>query len=266
VRERLWAAARIPAALHALRAAFAAGGGVHPPRAAACSLVRSTGPRRRFAVARVDLAALRAAAHRHGGTVNDALLARSPGRCGTSCHAAGRPSTFLRVSVLVAARTRASSETLGNAVAPLLVDVLAGVDPTMRLARTAGVVRAARAAQAARPGAGGPRWSRRCSAPPPRSACSTGTWPTRSGCTPPQQRAGTGGTARHRESTDHVDHPDRGQRGRQRHVTATALSYAGTLTVTLIVDPDRVPDLPALATALQTELDALATTPLTRLP
>src|SRR5918995_1462473 len=38
-------------------------------------------------------------------------------------------------------------------------------------------------------------------------------------------------------------------------VTALALSYASTLTVTLIVDPDRVPDLDLLTTALQCELD-----------
>jgi hypothetical protein len=44
-------------------------------------------------------------------------------------------------------------------------------------------------------------------------------------------------------------------------VTFVALSYAGTLTVTIIADPDRVPDLAVLTAALQTELDALTTTP-----
>lgn len=37
-----------------------------------------------------------------------------------------------------------------------------------------------------------------------------------------------------------------------------ALSYAGTLTVTVIVDPDSVPDPRELAAALQAELDELA--------
>jgi diacylglycerol O-acyltransferase / wax synthase len=37
-----------------------------------------------------------------------------------------------------------------------------------------------------------------------------------------------------------------------------ALSYAGTLTVTVVADPDRVPDLPTLTAALQSELDRLA--------
>jgi diacylglycerol O-acyltransferase / wax synthase len=44
-------------------------------------------------------------------------------------------------------------------------------------------------------------------------------------------------------------------------VTFVALSYADTLTVTIIADPDRVPDLPVLTAALQTELDALTTPP-----
>ena len=43
-------------------------------------------------------------------------------------------------------------------------------------------------------------------------------------------------------------------------VAFAALSYAGMLTVAVIVDPDRAPDLSALTTALQTELDSLGVT------
>ena len=39
-------------------------------------------------------------------------------------------------------------------------------------------------------------------------------------------------------------------------VSFAALSYAGTLTITILVDPDRWPDLSALAQDLQAELDA----------
>jgi hypothetical protein len=35
------------------------------------------------------------------------------------------------------------------------------------------------------------------------------------------------------------------------------LSYAGTLTITVVADPNHTPDLPALASALQDELDVL---------
>jgi hypothetical protein len=44
-------------------------------------------------------------------------------------------------------------------------------------------------------------------------------------------------------------------------VSFLALSYAGTLTVTVIADRDAVPDLPAIAAALQAELDALIAEP-----
>ena len=40
-------------------------------------------------------------------------------------------------------------------------------------------------------------------------------------------------------------------------VNFVALSYAGSLTVTIVAEPDLVPDLPELASLLQAELDAL---------
>jgi hypothetical protein len=40
-------------------------------------------------------------------------------------------------------------------------------------------------------------------------------------------------------------------------VTVLALSYAGVLTVTLVADPDRAPDLDLLARSLQAELDGM---------
>jgi hypothetical protein len=40
-------------------------------------------------------------------------------------------------------------------------------------------------------------------------------------------------------------------------VAFAILSYAGTLTVTVIVDPDAVPDVGVLATALRAELESL---------
>jgi len=43
-----------------------------------------------------------------------------------------------------------------------------------------------------------------------------------------------------------------------------ALSYAGVLTVTLIADPDAVPELSDLAALLQAELDALVGEPAAR--
>ena len=44
-------------------------------------------------------------------------------------------------------------------------------------------------------------------------------------------------------------------------VSFDVLSYAGTLAITVIADPDTVPDLPDLAIALGTELNAMTGTP-----
>lgn len=45
-------------------------------------------------------------------------------------------------------------------------------------------------------------------------------------------------------------------------VAFAALSYAGVLNVTIVADPERCPDLPLLAEALQRDLDVLAGTDL----
>lgn len=47
-------------------------------------------------------------------------------------------------------------------------------------------------------------------------------------------------------------------------VSFLVLSYAGTVTITAIVDPDRVPDLPILTAALRAEFAALTVSPATR--
>jgi diacylglycerol O-acyltransferase / wax synthase len=72
--SRLAALRRIARSWHLLRESMGAGGGLRPPRAAPCSLNQPTGPRRQLAVVRADLSAVRAAAHQHGATINDALL------------------------------------------------------------------------------------------------------------------------------------------------------------------------------------------------
>lgn len=46
--------------------------------------------------------------------------------------------------------------------------------------------------------------------------------------------------------------------GMYGNVTFAAISYAGRLAVTVLCDPDRVPDRELLARALQAELDALS--------
>jgi len=83
----------------------------------ACSILHPTGPRRRFAAVHADLAALRAAAHRHGGTVNDLLLTAVAGAPHTLLERRGEPVGVLRVAVMVAGRGAAPADAPGNQVA-----------------------------------------------------------------------------------------------------------------------------------------------------
>src|SRR4029450_1073403 len=62
--RRLHAFRQAPNAGRALWSAMTAAGGLAPPSAIACSLLRRTGPGRRIVVVHADRAAVRAAAHR----------------------------------------------------------------------------------------------------------------------------------------------------------------------------------------------------------
>ena len=229
---------------------------MHPPRAEPCSLLGRRGPRNRFAVVRTDLDRLRAAAHGAGGTVNDALLAAISGALHSVLAGRGESLPTLVFAVMVTARRTATAEQLGNVATPLLVDVPAEGDVTERLRRIAGTVRAARAT-AAGPSmldalgplfrvlaaAGLYRWymnrQRRF-----HTLVSNVPGPAR-----PLAFSGAAFS-----SIVPVDVGD----VRDVRLTFLALSYGGTLTVTVIADPDALPELPGLAAALGTELDALS--------
>jgi diacylglycerol O-acyltransferase len=210
-----------------------------------------------FAVARADLEALRAAAHRHGGTVNDVLLTAVAGALHTLLARRGEPIEAFRIAVMIARRA-ASANALGNQVAPLLVGVPGAGAATARFTRIAGTVRAERTSTNGRPPA----------VPQPllRVLAGAGLY-----------RLYMNHQRRLHTLVSNVHGPDRplafadapiaaiipvsvAEAGNLT-VTFVALSYTGTLTVTIIADPDRVPDLPVLTAALQTELHALTTPP-----
>jgi len=251
-RGRLRALARTRVAWRELRTSMSAGGGLAPPRATRCSLLRPTGPRRRVAVVHADLAAVRAAAHRNGGTVNDALLVAVGGALRRVLVARGEPVDALAVAVPVAGRRAATAAGLGNQVAPMVVTVRLTGDPAQRLRQVDAAVRERRAA---------------ATGPPPIAVLG------------PLFRvlAALGGyrwymTHQHRLHTlvSYVRGPDRpisiagapvtdvvpvvlGPAGNLT-VNFIAVSYAGTLTVTVVADPDHFPELPALADGLRAEL------------
>src|SRR5664279_1828408 len=87
-RSRLRTVGRLPAGMVRLRAAVRELGGSHGTRAQRCSLNRPIGMGRSLGVARVDLAAVRAAAHAQGGTANDVILTAVTGALRNG---AGRP-------------------------------------------------------------------------------------------------------------------------------------------------------------------------------
>jgi diacylglycerol O-acyltransferase / wax synthase len=255
-RSRLHALSRLRAVGREPRRSMAAAGGVLPPRAAPCSLLAPTGPCRRFAAARADLAALRRVAHARGASVNDVLLAALSGAVHTLLAGRGERVDELRIAVMVAARRGASAEVPGNRVAPLLVTVPAAGPAADRLEQIAGVVRAARASAAAQPpiamvqplfrliaGAG---LYRRYMNHQRRLHLLVSNVPG------PREPVALGGAAVAAAVPLSV-----GEAGNLT-VTVLALSYAGALAVTLIADPDHVPDLDLLVRALQAELDGYA--------
>ncbi len=112
------------------------------------------GPRRRSALVRADLAAAREVAHRHGGTVNDVVLAAVAG--GARQLLAGRGElagvTELVVSVAASVRTPgdpAGGNRTGVRVVAVPVDE---PDPVARLRRIAATTAARRGLPPYRPG------------------------------------------------------------------------------------------------------------------
>ena len=187
------------------------------------------------------------------------LLTAVGGALHTLLEARGEHVEAFRIAVMVAGAKEASADTPGNQAVPLVVDVPGTGTPAERLERMAGAVRAGRASTT----------GRSPTAVPPtllRFLAATGLY-----------RLYLRHQHRLHTLVSNVHGPDRPLTLAGAPVTAiipvgiaeagnltvnfVALSYAGTFTVTISADPDRVPDLPVLAAALQAELDALAAAP-----
>jgi WS/DGAT/MGAT family acyltransferase len=221
------------------------------------SLNSRTGSRRRAVVARVDLAAVRDTAHRCGATVNDVVLASVAGALRELVLRRGEAVPVMVASVPVARRTTASPEDLGNAVGGMAVPLSAEADRERRLRTTTERTSVRKAGSGAAFGA--------VVAPAFRLAAALGlvepyirrqrTVTTFVSDLVGPARPVTIGGAPVAEvlPLSHLT----------GNVTTTfaALSYAGTLVVTVTADPDACPDLDVLGHLLQTELDAYARRP-----
>jgi diacylglycerol O-acyltransferase len=254
-RGRVTAVRHLPRTWRLLRESMTAGGGLAAPHAAACSLLRPTGQRHAVVAVHADLRRLRAAAHAHGGTVNAALVAAVTGALHRLLTARGEPIERLALAMPVAGRPAAAADRLGNQVSPLLIDVAVTGEAGERIARIAAAVRARRdlAAGPSALGLFGPVF---------RAVAALGGyhWYLNR-----QQRLHT--------LVSYVRGPDQPGRfagatvdavvpisiGESGNITVSfvAMSYAETLTVTAVADPDHCPDLGLLSRALRAELDAL---------
>jgi WS/DGAT/MGAT family acyltransferase len=269
-RDAWWARAgavgRLPGSWRLLRRTMSAGGGLRPVKAAGCSLNQRTGTRRAVVVVAVDRARLRDAVHRAAATTNDAVLVAVTGALGHVLRRRGESVDPLVVTVPVSGRSPVPGEArdagagsadgqLGNLVSPLLVDVPTAGPVGERLAWVGATVRASKSAAIG---------------PPPIAVLG---WLFR-----PLARVGGFRfymNHQHRFHTlvSHVRGPEHpvtfgghavrsaiplavGESGNQT-VYFEVLSYADTLTVTAIADPDHFGELDQLADQLRSHLEQI---------
>jgi len=244
---------------HLLRESMSAGGGLRPPPAAPCSLNQRTGTRGRLTVIRADLAAVRAAAHRNGATVNDAVLVAVAGALHRVLLARGESVGTLEVAVPVSGRSQGHGPALGNMVSPMLVSVPAAGAMPDRLGQVAAQVRAHKAAATGPPPIALLGWLFR-----PVAALGGYQWYM---------------NHQHRFHTlvSHVRGPADPVTFGGASVTAAipvgvgpggnvpvyfeVLSYAGTLALAAVTDPDHFPEADVLADALRAELGMIIAAP-----
>jgi diacylglycerol O-acyltransferase len=232
----------------------------HPPverigRAAPCSLLHPTGPTRMVTVATADLASLAEAAHRHGATVNDALVGAVAGALNGCMLERGEEPPPWVIAVPVSVRRQGSVESPGNAFTEMRACVSGDGSPTERLPRVAAIMRARKQA-VFRPSVGF------VAALGVRALVASGAYrlymdrqrflhtvlTNVRGPTTPVTLAGAPVTSML---------PLAVGGGGNVSVTFAALSYAGTLRVTVTADPEATPDQAQLTALLQAQLDAI---------
>jgi diacylglycerol O-acyltransferase len=256
--RRLRAVLRLPQAARSLRKWLRAAGGSRPRPAAACTLIGPVGPRRRYDVVRTEIAPLQAFAHRHGATVNDAVLVAITTALDDLLATRNETVDPIDVGIPVSARRSTTPQRLGNEVAPILVPAPVTGDLPYRLDQIADAVRTGRTA---------------ATRPPPAGIATVMWWASRLGLLrhymTHQRRMHTMISSLH--GPDHViafgGSPVvsivplvSAETGNVR-VSFDVLTYAGTLTITAVADPDSVPNLSEFAAALRSELAALVERP-----
>jgi diacylglycerol O-acyltransferase / wax synthase len=252
--SRLRRVVHAPSGIVHLRGAVAELRPSGPAVAPRCSLNQPTGRSRSLVVVRTDLEAVRRAAHAHSGTVNDVVLTAVAGALSAVLRERGEAIDELVVSVPVSGREAGGGGRLGNQTGVIPVSVPTAGEPIRRLETIAGVTQRRRS---------GPRGS---------SAALFG---------PVFRVLAKLGAFRWFIDHQRLVHTFvtnlRGPETRLSLLDATVsdvipvsmtmgnvtvafavFSYAGSLTVTVIADPDRWPDLPVLVEHLQLQFDWLS--------
>lgn len=253
LRSRWQGLVRIPAAMRRVRAAVAELRGEGVRAAPRSSLNRPIGPRRELAVVRSDLAAVRDVAHEHGATVNDVVLAAVVGALRTLLRERGELVDRIVVSIPVSSRRTAADGKLGNEVGVLPVSLPVIPDAPARLRAIAEITRQRKTSS--------PGSSIALIAPMFRLLAKVGVFRW---FISRQRLINTFVTnLRGPESalsflsdpiTDIVAVP---LISGNVTVAFGVLSYAGVISVTVIADPVRCPDLDVLTEELRGELDGL---------
>jgi len=217
-----------------------------PSRGARCSLNQPTGPRRQQTIARTSVSQLHAAAHHYGGTINDALLTAVTGALGTLLTGRGDHVDELVVSIPVSTRRSTTAAHLGNSTGVMPVALPTGGDHRSRLTRIAAITRSHKKSVTSATSIfrvlkllGIADWFMNHQHVV-QTVVTNVHGPDR-----PVHLGGTPvvGLIPLSATTGNVT------------VAFAALSYVDTFTVTVVADPDHVPDLQVLTKALQAELD-----------
>lgn len=222
-------------------------------RAGSTSLNRPTGAERHLSVVRVDLADVHRSAHAHDATVNDVVLAAVGAALGRLLEERREHLDEITVSVPVSARRSAQGTALGNEVGVVPIVVPVAGDASSRLERVAAATRAAKSA---------PRvTSSALIGPVFRILARLGIFKW---FIDRQRLVNTFVTnLRGPEETLHFVRAPITEVAAVAMITGNVtasfavLSYAGSLTVTLIADPETCPDHERLTELVSEELDLL---------
>ena len=223
-------------------------------RPARTTLNAATGPGRRIIITRTELHKVVACAHAHEATVNDVVLAAVARALRSLLASRGERAGDLVASVMVTGRPATTATQLGNQIGVMPVRLPARGDRSDQIAQIATTTRARKTAnRAASAGLLRPAF---------RALAALGLL----GWLINRQRLVTVFVTNLRGPADQFRFagaliteviPITDIAG---NVTLSfgVMSYAGTLVIVVVADPDRHPDLDTLARLLQEELDDLA--------